>query len=66
MAENNSLSILKEAFNAGYEAFQTVVQNEKGIYNNPHNTYMKGSLPYKEFERGYNCGFTENQKKNAV
>lgn len=59
--DNGSLAILKEAFNAGYEAFKTVMQNDKGIYNNPANPYTKGSLPYKEFERGYNWGHHENK-----
>lgn len=59
-----SLDILKKAFNDGYEAFQTVVQNDKGIYNNPHNPYTKNSLPWKEFERGYNWAYSENLKKN--
>ena len=61
--ENSSLAVLKEAFSAGYEAFQTVVQNEKGVYNNPHNTYTKGSLPYKEWQRGYDWAFSEQQRK---
>lgn len=61
-----SLDILKKAFNDGYEAFQTVAQNDKGYYNNPHNTYTKNSLPWKEFERGYNFAYSENKKKNLA
>lgn len=66
MADNSgSLDVLKRAFEEGYQAFKTVVQNDKGLYNNPHNTYPKNSLPFKEFERGYNRGHWEQQRKNA-
>lgn len=58
--------ILKEAFQAGVDAFHTVVANDKGIYNNPHNTYQKNSLPFKEFERGFNRAYTDQQKKIGV
>lgn len=60
------LSILKIAFDKGFEAFQCCLQNEKGLFTNPQNPYQIGSLPFKEFERGYNRGYFEVQKKNAV
>lgn len=63
MANNNSIDILKKAFNDGYEAFKVVVQNDKGVYQNPTNSYQKGSLPFKEWQRGYDRAFTDNQRK---
>lgn len=61
--DGSSLNILKIAFNDGYEAFQTVVKNDKGFMHNPTNTYTKDSLPWKEWERGYAWAFGEQQRK---
>lgn len=65
MASNEaSLDVLKKAFNEGFEAFSKVVQNEKGFYNNPSNTYPPKGLPYKEWQRGFNRAFIEQQQAN--
>lgn len=52
---------LQSAYTAGYEAFKTVVQNERGFYHNPPNPYGKNSLYYREWERGYAQAYTDNQ-----
>lgn len=55
---DNSLSILKKAFNEGFEAFQ--------VYPIPNNPYQKDSLPSKEWIRGYNRGYFEAKKKAVI
>lgn len=64
MANDQSLDALKRVFNEGFEAFNTVVQNDKGIYNNPVNPYSPKSLLHKEWERGFNRSYFEQQKNN--
>lgn len=64
--DNSGSSILKEAVQKGFDAFFTVEKNERGFYVNPVNPYPKGSLPSKEWERGYNRGFTDNQRRTAT
>lgn len=67
MANNNSgIAVLKEAFEKGYQSFNTVEKNAAGNMNNPPNPYMKGSLPFKEFERGYGRGYWEAKKRMDV
>lgn len=69
MANNNqsgSLDVLKKAFAEGYEAFQTVKPNAKGFMQNPSNTYPPKSLPFKEWERGFNMAYFNSQKKVVV
>lgn len=58
-----SVDVLKLAYSDGYKAFHTVVQNTKGIYQNPTNIYQKNSLPYKEWDRGFNAAYIENKRK---
>lgn len=64
--QNSSLDVLKKAFNEGYEAFKVVIQNSKGFYNNPSNPYQPKSLLFKDWERGFQRGYWEQQKANKV
>lgn len=67
MAKDNSgSSILKEAYQKGQDAFFMCEPNERGFYHNPTNPYPKNSLPSKEWERGYNRGFTDNKRRMDV
>lgn len=50
------LSILKIAFDKGYEGFKIDAPNP----------YQNNSLPYKEYIRGYNRGYFEQQKSNTL
>lgn len=63
MSNSASLSALKKAFDDGYNAFFKVEKNEKGFWYNGENPYYKDSLLAKEFERGSNRGYWEQQKK---
>lgn len=60
MANNDPNNTLQAAYAAGYEAFKSVVQNERGFYHNPANPHGKNSLYYKEWERGYAQAYTDN------
>jgi hypothetical protein len=59
----NNTDILKQAFENGKLAFSVTEQNAKGIYNNPANPHTKNSLPYKEWERGFNFAYFEHKRK---
>lgn len=66
MANETSVKALKEAFDAGFNAFCRTEPNVRGFQTNPPNPYNKNSLIYKEFERGFNRAYWENNKKAAV
>lgn len=61
---NDGIQVLKDAFDKGYNAFFTVEKNDKGFWYNTPNPYPKDSLPFKEFIRGFNRGYWEQEKKN--
>lgn len=63
MANDNSLQALKTAFDAGYNAFFKAELNERGFFVNPSNPYPDKGLLYKEWIRGFNRGYFEQQKK---
>lgn len=54
MSKHGSLDALKKAFEEGYNAFK--------VYPIPDNPYSKNSLTYKEWIRGHDRGYFENQK----
>ena len=65
MAKEQGIAPLKAAFDAGFNAFNTVIQNEKGLFWNPPNPYPKNTLVHKDWERGFQCAYNENLKKNS-
>lgn len=64
--ENGSIDVLKKAFDEGYKAFNTDPFEEHWIYMKSVNPYSSKSLLFKEWERGYNRGYFEQQKANKV
>lgn len=67
MASNRQgVDNLKAAYQKGYESFFVVEKNERGFYINPPNPFIKGTLTYKEYIRGYNKGFTDNKEGRVV
>lgn len=64
MSKETALSSLKQAFDEGFKAFQCIVANESGYCNNPPNPYRERTLVHKEFERGFNTAYLEQQKVN--
>ena len=58
----NSGDLLKKAYGDGYTAFNTVETNARGFFVNPSNPYAPRSLPFKEWERGYNAAYFDNKR----
>lgn len=61
--QGNAQDYLKKAFAEGYEAFNKAEPNARGFWHNPGNPYKDGSLPNKEWQRGYDRGFWDNARK---
>lgn len=54
---DNALSKLKQAFNEGFEAFSKCDERRKMVVANP---YRNNTILAKEWERGFNRAYAEN------
>lgn len=61
--DSGSLDALKKAFSEGFEAFNKVEQNDRRYWVNPPNPYPSKALTHKEWMRGYDRAFWEQQRK---
>lgn len=65
MQITKQVSVLQKAYAAGFASFYTYdnTKDETGHPKGwPPNPYMPNSLPYKEFERGFNAAYTANRE----
>ena len=65
----NKPNPLKDAFDAGYAAF-SVYDDTRGpdgrMKGWPLNPYYKNSLAFKDWERGFNAAYFDNQRVHAT
>lgn len=60
--KDNGKAALAAAYSKGQEAFSTVEQSAKGLWNNPGNPYAKNSLTFKMFNLGFDHAYNGYSK----